>query len=118
MELSIVADDKEVVCVVCSGQITQSDVQSRRDPIEALLGWNGYGRKVLLNMEKTTYIDSSGISWLLICHKHFNQAGGKLVIHSVPPVVYQVLQLLRMPMILHIAADEVTARTVAGGGKK
>lgn len=117
MQLIVIADDKEVVRLQCAGEITQNDVQNRRDPVEALLGWGGYSRKVLLNLDKTTYIDSSGISWLLTLHKHFNQAGGKLVLHSVPPAVRQVMQLLRIPMVLHVVNDEATAQKLVAGEK-
>jgi anti-sigma B factor antagonist len=103
--------------VRCANQLTQDDVQGDQDPLQAVIGEGGFGRKVLMDLGKVTYIDSSGISWLLICHKHFVQAGGKLVIHSVPPLVDQVLQLLRLPLILSIAADEKSARALAAGGK-
>src|SRR5262245_2037329 len=118
MQLTVISDDKEFVRLQCAGQVTQTEVQNRRDPVESLLGWDGYGRKVLLNMDKTTDIDSSGVSWLLVLHKHFAQAGGNLVLHTVPPAVNQVLQLLRMNLVLRIAPDEKAARALAQGEKK
>ena len=114
MKLSILSDDGEIVRVSCEGQICQL-VSHGNEPMANLLGPTGYSRKVLLNLEKTTFINSSGISWLLICHKYFSQGGGQLVVYSVPPLVNQVLQFVRLPSIMNFAADEKAARTVALG---
>jgi stage II sporulation protein AA (anti-sigma F factor antagonist) len=118
MELTVIADDRDVMRLLCTGPITQLTLDHRRDQIEMLLGRPGYSRKVLLNLEKTTYIDSTGIGWLLMNHKRFLQAGGKLVLHSIPPMVYQVLQLLNLPSIVSMATNEATARAIALGETK
>jgi anti-anti-sigma factor len=115
MKLTIVADEGEIVRVACEGQIAQL-VSHGNEPMANLLGPTAYSRKVLLSLERTTFINSSGISWLLICHKYFAQGGGQLVVHSVPPLVSQVLNFVRLPSIMNFAADEKAARTVALGG--
>jgi anti-anti-sigma factor len=117
MQLSVASFDKDVVSILCEGQITQYDLQTKASTLESLLGVGGFARKVLLSLEKTSYIDSSGIGWLLSCHKNFLQGGGLLVIHSIPPMVLQVLQMLRMQAILHIADNESQARAKALGDK-
>jgi len=118
MQLSMLSNDGQVARVQCAGQITQNDLEPGQDPLEGLLGEGVFGRKVLMNLERTNYIDSSGISWLIISHKHFLQGGGKLVLHSIPPLVNQVLQVLRMPLVLHIAKDEAAAWAVVLGDKQ
>jgi anti-anti-sigma factor len=55
-------------------------------------------------MEKTNYIDSAGVGWLVKAHKRFQEAGGRLEIHSISPMVMQILKLLRMPEVLNIGA--------------
>ena len=117
MKLTQVSDDKDVVCLSCEGRISQNDFEPGKDPMEAVLGSNGFSKKVLVNLEKTNYIDSSGIGWLVICHRHFVGAQGMMVLHSVPPRVYQVLELIGLPKVLHFANDEASARAKAQGGK-
>jgi stage II sporulation protein AA (anti-sigma F factor antagonist) len=117
LQISLLGDDGGVLRVRLANHLTQEDVQGDQDPLVALIGEAGFARKVLMDLGRVTYIDSSGISWLLICHKRFVQSGGKLVLHSVPPLVDQVLQLLRLPLILQMATDEKAARTLAVGGK-
>jgi len=113
MQLSLLSDDGEVIHFQCEGDITLSDFQEGKDPFQDLLGPAGFGRKVLLNLQKTTYIDSSGIGWLIVHHKHFRQAGGRLVLHSVPARVNEVFQTLRLSLVLNIAEDEQAARARA-----
>src|SRR6516162_785105 len=117
MKLTVSGEDKNLLLLACEGRISQADFEPGRDPLESLLGSNGLSRKVLLNMEKTNYIDSSGIGWLVICHRHFVGAQGMMVLHSVPPRVYQVLELIGLPKVLHFANDEASARAKAQGGK-
>lgn len=103
--------------LLCEGDITLQTLVPDRDRFLELLGPDAYSATVLLSLERTTYIDSSGISWLLIAHKHFKQGGGKLVIHSSPPVVDHVLRLLNLQRVLNLAGDESAARALIGGGQ-
>jgi anti-anti-sigma factor len=115
----VISDDGKVLRLRCAGKISQDDFSDRGDPLEALLaGHGGFGRKILLNLEEATFIDSSGISWLLISHKHSLQQGGCLVVHSVPPLVDHVVQLVKLPRIMHFARDAASARAVALGEVK
>jgi anti-anti-sigma factor len=114
MNLSLVSSTNSVCCLACSGEVTMLDVQGR-DPLEPLLGPDGFGRPVLLDMGRTTYMDSAAVGWLLGLHKKFNRAGGRLILHSIPPLVDQMFQLLKLPTVLHVAGDEAAARALAEG---
>ena len=102
----------DVVRLACEGEVTQQSLASGRDELREVLGPDGFKSPVLLSLASATYLDSSGISWLVIAHKHCVQAGGRLVIHSVPPLIDQVLRLLRMHTVLHLAANENAARAL------
>jgi anti-anti-sigma factor len=117
MKLTLVATEPQLARIQNEGTITQADFHAAIDPLRNLLGFDCYAYRVLLSLEKTSYLDSSGVGWLVMCHKHFQEAGGRLVIHSVPPMVNQILRLLRLSELLHLAADEPAARALAGGGK-
>jgi anti-anti-sigma regulatory factor len=79
MQLSIVSSDANLTCLQSEGQITFSRVPARVDPLEQLVGPDGFAKRVLLDVEKTSYVDSSGVSWMLSCHKNFLQGGGRIV---------------------------------------
>jgi anti-anti-sigma regulatory factor len=55
------------------------------------------------------------VGWLIGLHKKFQQAGGRLILHSVPPLIDQLFRLLKLPAVLHMAGDEAAARALAGG---
>ena len=95
MNFSIIADDGDVVRVRCDGDIANTYTDGI-EPLENLLGTERMNRKVLLNLEKVRFLDSSGISWLLVRHKHLLENGGKLVLHDVPPLVRQPLEFTKL----------------------
>jgi anti-anti-sigma factor len=111
-------DEGTVIRVTCEGQISHDDFDPASDPMRQVLGPLIFSRKVLLNLEKTSYINSSGISWLIISHKHFVQAKGQLILHSVPPLVFQVMQMVRLPLVVPVAPNEAAALALARGDKQ
>jgi anti-anti-sigma regulatory factor len=113
MKLSLLSGEGNLSRVQCEGPIAMTQVQEGTGPLERILGVEPFRRRVLFDLVKTNFIDSSGVSWMLLCHKAFTKGGGRIVFHSAPPLVLQTLQLLRMNLILHLAADEAAARTVA-----
>src|SRR5262249_58130025 len=118
MQLTLSKSEGDLSFVQCEGSVSQDGFKAGIDPLEQLLGANCYTRKVLLNLERTHYIDSSGVGWLMGRNKQFRQAGGRLIIHSIPPIVSQVLQLLRMGIVLDLTTDEATALAKITGGKQ
>jgi anti-anti-sigma factor len=114
MKLSLVSSADGACNVACSGELTMLDVEGA-DPLEALIGPDVFGRPVFLDLGRTTYMDTAAVGWLIGLHKKFKQAGGRLILHSIPPLVDQMFQLLKLPAILHVASDEVAARALAEG---
>lgn len=83
--------------------------------LESLLGDDCYSAQVMLDLNHVDFIDSSGIGWLLGAHRRFRGAGGKLVLHSIPPVVGQTLKVLRMDKVFCLAKDETAACSLVRG---
>jgi anti-anti-sigma factor len=118
LHVTQLSDDGDVVRVQAEGQIAQVPFQGKGNPIEDVIGAAGFARKVVLDLHRTDYMDSTGISWLIVNHKQFERAGGMLVLHSLPPRVSQVLHSCRMESVFHLAANEAEARAVALGGRR
>src|SRR5262249_53791419 len=85
------------------------------DPLVELLGDGVYSRKLLLNLGRSSYLDSSGVSWLLDANKRFQEAGGDLVLHSATPLTAQFLKMMRMDLVLTLVSDEPAAREKVNG---
>jgi anti-sigma B factor antagonist len=56
--------------------------------------------RIVVNLEKTSFMDSSGLGALIGCLKATRQAGGDLRIAAVHPQVKMVLQLTSMDRVL------------------
>ena len=115
MKLDVQSEEGNVTLVAVQGEVKQKDLAEHEDPLADLLGEDCYRRKVLLNLRGVESLDSSGVGWLLSCHKAFRTQGGMLVLHSVSPFARDVLKMLKMHLVLHIADDEAEARKLAQG---
>ena len=114
MELSLVADDENVLHVQVKGRIVRSEVESS-DPLRDVPGGEDYTRRLVLNLSDVEYIDSSGVGWLLARHKRYREAGGELVIHSLSPMVLDMIRMLQLDSVLRLADDEITALALVRG---
>jgi anti-anti-sigma factor len=113
VKLTLLTSVRGYTRVESEGEITVLDFSPGAQPIEALLGPEAYSSTVLLNLSKSPYIDSSGVGWLMLCHRRFQIAGGRLVVHSIPPMVNHCFRVLGMYHILNIAPEESAALELA-----
>src|SRR5436309_3094686 len=96
MRLTLLSTADGVTRVQSADDITLEGLQVGKEPLGELLGPSCYRGKVLLSLEKSGFIDSGGVGWLVTCHKRFAEAGGLLVVHSLPPMVNHVFRLLQV----------------------
>lgn len=115
MKLTIAKDDGQVVEVAITGRVTQTDFGPIHEPLAQLLGPNTYARTIRLDLSDTDYLDSSGVSWLLTCHKRMREAGGKLSIHNPHPTVANVLRVLRLEKVLDVELSNGAPPPSMGG---
>jgi anti-anti-sigma factor len=113
MRVKLVSKDDAVTSVAAAGEITQSAFVTEDEPLALAFGEQIYSSRLLLGLSEAVYVDSRGVGWLLKCHKRCREAGGVLVIHSIPPFVSDVLRVLRLNKVLDLADDEEQARAVA-----
>ena len=120
MKLTLVSIEKDgIIRVAADGNITTADFDaSGKNPLEALLGITWFTNRVLLSLDRTDYIASSAIGWLIGCQKVFKDGGGVLIVHSVQPAVKQILDVLKIGRVVPLVADETEARAMAIGGSK
>ena len=109
MDLSVDTQNGDTTRISASGRIRQPPQFPEEDPLVDLLGDDVYGRRVLFDLQAVESIDSSGVGWLLTCHRRFRTAGGGIVLHSLSPFVRDVLRVLNMQLVFSIAADESAA---------
>lgn len=116
MEITKLTGLGEVVRLLAKGQIVQRTLSSS-DLLGEVLGPAGYDGKVLLSLAEVSFVDSTGLGWLLKCNKTFREAGGILVIHSIPPVVLDIISVMRLSQVLKLSDDEESALASIQGAR-
>lgn len=101
----------------CIGDIGLPTIREGKESLQGWLGSDVFSRRVLLGMDKVRSLDTVGIGWLLACQKEFKETGGMLVLHSVPPLVAQILDLLHLDRVLVVKPDLTAARAFSSGVK-
>src|SRR5262245_25369175 len=79
LRMTLLADDGEIAQLECAGDLHADALAASSDLLTDLLGPDCYGRKVLVKLEKTSSIDSSGVGWLIATQKRFAANGGHCV---------------------------------------
>ncbi len=105
----------DLVTVQAGPRLEYQELDGCDNILAALLGDSGFAQIALLDLSNTLYLDSAGINWLLNCHRRFREAGGALVIHSITPMVMQVIRLMRLDRVFQLADDARSARLLLVG---
>ena len=109
MDLKVVSNEEDVLRIEASGHVVTEGALPSTDKLCALLGPRGFAQNVALSLAHAGFVNSQGLSWLLICHKRFAEAGGKFVLYSLPPWVQQTIQIMRLNLVLNVERDEAAA---------
>ena len=114
MDLQMASQTDDLVQVKASGEIRQRKLPGDKEPISELLGADIYDKRVLVDLSDVKYIDSSGLGWLIVCQKRFQEHQGALVLHSLPQLVSNVLKVVKLDQVFTIADDAEAAAAAAG----
>jgi anti-sigma B factor antagonist len=113
--LLLLADERPLLHLACAGELRLPDFSPAAEPLAAALGPDVYARSVLLDLDGVSYLDTSGLSWLVHCHERCEQAGGRLVLCRVPPQAGMLLRLLHLDRVLQTAATVEAGQRLAQG---
>lgn len=116
--LTLVSVEKDgCVRVASRGNLTAGDINlGPKNPLESVLGQGWPGNRIILDLGKTDFMDSTAIAWLISTTKQIRAGGGSLAIHSIVPRARQMLDLLKIGKIVPIVPDETSARKLLNGG--
>jgi anti-sigma B factor antagonist len=97
-----------VIIVDITGRITLGDELGQlRDTIRKLVAAGQ--KKIVLNLAKVDYIDSSGVGELVGCFTTVRNAGGELKLLNLTKKVHDVLNVTKLYTVFDIKDDEFTA---------
>ncbi len=93
-----------------SGRITLGEGSiTLRDSVHDLLAKGS--KKILLNLENISYIDSSGIGELVSAFTSVKNAGGELKLLKLTQKVHDLLQITKLYTVFDIWDNETSAVT-------
>jgi anti-anti-sigma factor len=115
MELKLIGAENGILRVEVVGKLSRDGVVVSRDAFINACGGDVYQKPVLLSLQRSLYVDSTGVEWLLTYHKRFESGGGMLICHSPSPVTSQMMKIMRLDRVLHTASSESEAITKAKG---
>lgn len=109
MALEIKEREREGVTIIdLDGRITLGpEIGSLREKIQALAA-SGGGR-VILNLAKVDYIDSTGLGGLVICYTTLKKAGGILKLLNLNRRNIELLLLTKLTTVFELFDDEQDA---------
>jgi anti-anti-sigma factor len=111
-----VENQSDGICqIAIQGKIRATGDATQTDELLHALGEGTFAQKILLSLQQTEYIDSSGIGWLLAADKRIRQSGGRLIVHSIPKDVKHVLTLMNLDRVLTLANDRKHAHLLIAG---
>jgi anti-anti-sigma factor len=115
--LSLVSIDKDgCIRVASSGNLTAGNISlTPKNPLESVLGATWSGNRVIVDLSKTDFMDSTGIAWLIATTRQFRTSGGSIAIHSVAPRARQMLDILKIGKVIPIVTNEAAARQFLTG---
>ena len=87
--MDIAIDQMNGVTVV--SMAGEMDSQGAPQAQEALLPLASPGALILLNMSDLTYMSSAGLRTLLLVYRQITGSGGRVVLASVQPDLYEVM---------------------------
>jgi anti-anti-sigma factor len=115
MKLSVISETDDLVLLRLEGRVSQRDVAPNEEPLGDLLGEDAYSKKLLMDLGDIVTLDSSGVNWMLVCHKRSREAGGQLVLHTLSPIARNVIRVLNLQTVFQLAEDLKAAKQMVEG---
>ncbi len=108
-----VKENKEIQVVEVSGEIDFYSSRELRQKFQELL--DKKCSKLLVDLKKVTYVDSSGLATFVEALQRVNRMGGKLVLAGLSASVRGVFEIAKLDSIFILADSEEGAVAALAG---
>ena len=95
----------KVLCVRLEGELDHHTSDSVRKQVSFAIGKYGV-QYLVLNLEKLSFMDSSGLGVILGRYKEIKQAGGEMVICAISPPIERLFTISGLMKIIRIEPSE------------
>lgn len=102
--------DNGVTVIEAEGRLVGPDFgPGSENPLDRLIGDGCWDRKLVFDLSRASFIDSSALGWLLLCKKRMDQGSGRLALHSAREPIREVFRMMRMCSAIPLVDTESEA---------
>lgn len=102
-----------ILCVRLDGELDHHSSKMLRKEVDGELQ-KGLYKHLVLNLEKLSFMDSSGLGVILGRYKLITTNGGEMVVCSITPPIKRLLEMAGLFKIIRLADNEPTALETLG----
>lgn len=114
MSLAIELDVKEIVlCIRLSGELDHHTAEDLRTKVTEILAKNPI-KHIVLNLEKLSFMDSSGLGVILGRYKQIKAMNGEMVVCAISPAVKRLFDMSGLFKIIRLEHSEQQALQTLG----
>lgn len=103
-----------ILLVRLKGELDHHTAQSLREKVDRILLEHKNICHLVLNCKQLSFMDSSGIGVLLGRYKEISRKKGQMVVCSVNPLIYRIMEMSGMFKIISVVASEKEALSELG----
>jgi stage II sporulation protein AA (anti-sigma F factor antagonist) len=108
-----VQNSRDVLVVRLCGELDHHSASIVRQTMETELD-KGIYTHLVLNLADLDFMDSSGLGVILGRYKKVTQLGGKMILCSIRPSIYRLMEMSGLFKVLPIYGDEQSAVSACG----
>lgn len=112
MQLDTEALTPAISCIRVHGEVDSSNVTQLKEAFDQIFAKGVFN--VVLNMEKTRYVSSSGVGCIVAAYTTAVHSGGRIVFASAPLQVVEIFRVIGLGQILKFVRDEAAATAELG----
>ena len=106
MSLTIDMEIKhDVLCIRLSGELDHHTADELRDKVSNAIVKNNV-RHIILNLERLSFMDSSGLGVILGRYKQIKQVHGEMVVCAISPAVHRLFDMSGLFKIMYLEPTE------------
>lgn len=102
-----------ILCVRLDGELDHHSSEILRKEVDVELN-KGLYKDLVLNLERLSFMDSSGLGVILGRYKLITSNGGEMVVCSITPPIKRLLEMSGLFKIIRLADDEPMALETLG----
>ncbi|MBO9129816.1 anti-sigma F factor antagonist [Bacillus sp. 165] len=114
MSLSINLEVKQsVLCIRLAGELDHHTAEKLRREVTDKIEKEAINH-IVLNLEKLSFMDSSGLGVILGRYKHIKSLGGEMVVCAISPAVKRLFEMSGLFKIIRLEPNEENALQTLG----